>query len=123
MTIVSKQIIYIFVHISITIIQYCSLSILFFVLWLGAYTLFYFSPYNKQNLIIVYFYFCWTDGAHNVFLPSRTPTFPKMFFHINLILTITNTKKNLSAKSVQPFRSQPVTKMSISLLYIYIEDR
>ena len=59
-------------------------------------------------------------------LPSRFPTFPvyfpKIFFHINHALTITNTTKQESAKLVKSFRNLSRAKKKRLHFILCIDD-
>ena len=53
--------------------------------------------------------------------PTFPVDFPKIFFHTNLVLKITNKTKKQSAKSVKPFSSDDVTYMrQFIFIYIYV---
>lgn len=49
---------------------------------------------------------------------NKFPTFPKIFFHINLFLTNMNTKKKKNGQAVS---GQPVITISITALCFYIQ--
>ena len=82
---------------------------------------YYFNLQQLTTFFIIQFIFFWTDGAAVVFLTSLLPTFlvnfPKIFFHKNLVLTITNTtKRNQQIVSVV----FPVSVVAENPLQFYI---